>query len=60
MVELGEKYAEKISISTVEQAGDLLVENLTKAEPDGQTAMTPALAFCFGLAKKFKHDLNQM
>jgi hypothetical protein len=29
-------------------------------EPNGQTAMTPTLAFCIGLAKGFKHDLHQM
>ena len=33
---------------------------MTKAEADGQTALTPALAFCLGLASKWKHDLNQM
>ena len=33
---------------------------MTKAEADGQTAMTPALVFCLGMATKWKHDLNQM
>jgi len=26
---------------------------MTKAEADGQTAMTPALAFCLGMASKW-------
>lgn len=34
--------------------------NMTKSEADGQTAMTPALAFCLGMATKWNHDLNQM
>lgn len=33
---------------------------MTKAEADGQTAMTPALIFCLGMATKWRHDLNQM
>jgi hypothetical protein len=33
---------------------------MTKLEADGQTAMTPALAFCLGLANAWHHDLNQM
>lgn len=34
--------------------------NLTKATENGQTALGPSLAFCFGLAKAFKHSLTQM
>jgi hypothetical protein len=33
---------------------------MTKSEAEGQTALTPTLAFSIGLAKKFKHDLHQM
>jgi len=33
---------------------------MTKAEAEGQTAMTPALAFCLGMASKWQHDLNQI
>jgi hypothetical protein len=33
---------------------------MTKAEADGQTALTPALAFCLGMAQEWKHDLHQM
>jgi hypothetical protein len=33
---------------------------MTKSEAEGQTALSPAIAFCIGLAKKLKHDLNQM
>ena len=60
MMELGAFYAHKISIASAGTIGENLLMNLTKAEPDGQTAMTPALAFCFGLASKMKHYLHQM
>lgn len=33
---------------------------MTKAEADGQTALTPALAFCLGMAQEWKHDLHQI
>ncbi len=44
----------------VKQVGDLLISNMAKMEPEGQTALTPAIAFCLGLAKKFKHDFHQI
>ena len=40
--------------------GDSLITNMTKAEAEGPTAMTPCLAFCLGMATKWKHDLHQM
>jgi len=47
-------------LSSIQEIGEKLLSNLTKAEADGQTAMTPALAFCLGMASKWRHDLNQM
>lgn len=40
--------------------GDSLITNMTKAEAEGPTAMTPCLAFCLGMATKWKHDLHQI
>lgn len=60
MIELGDIYADQISIQPVSEVGEKLITNMTKTEAEGQTALTPALAFCLGLAKKFKHDLHQM
>ena len=60
MVTLGAEYAEKISVQEAGVIGENLLMNLTKTEPQGQTAMTPALAFCFGLASRMKHFLHQM
>jgi hypothetical protein len=60
LLEAGRTAASQISLSTIEEVGDKLLTNMTKAEADGQTALTPALAFCLGLASEWKHDLNQM
>ena len=60
MITLGKQAAAEISLSSIAQVGDRLVTNMTKAEADGQTAMTPALAFCLGMANQWKHDLHQM
>ncbi len=60
LLEAGHKAASEISLSTIEEVGDKLLTNMTKAEADGQTALTPALAFCLGMTSKWKHDLNQM
>ena len=60
MIALGKQAAAEISLSSIAQVGDRLVTNMTKAEADGQTAMTPALAFCLGMANQWKHDLHQM
>lgn len=60
ILEAGRKAATEISLSSIEEIGDKLISNMTKAEADGQTAMTPALAFCLGMATKWQHDLNQI
>ncbi len=60
MIELGQIYGEQISILPVSEVGEKLVSGMAKMEAEGQTALTPALAFCLGMAKKFKHDLHQM
>lgn len=60
MIEIGELYADQISIQPVSEVGEKLINNITNTKADGQTALAPALAFCLGLAKKFKHDLHQM
>lgn len=60
MLEAGKKAAAEISLSSIQEVGDKLIANMTKAEADGQTAMTPALVFCLGLAQEWKHDLHQM
>lgn len=60
MIELGQIYADQISIQPVTEVGEKLITNMARTEAEGQTALTPALAFSIGLAKKFKHDLHQM
>jgi hypothetical protein len=60
LLQAGHKAASEISLSTIEEVGDKLLTNMTKAEADGQTALTPALAFCLGMTSEWKHDLNQM
>ena len=60
ILEAGKMAAAEISLSSIQEVGDKLIANMTKAEADGQTAMTPALAFCLGLARAWKHDLHQM
>jgi hypothetical protein len=60
MLEAGRQAASEISLSSIQEVGDKLIANMTKAEADGQTAMTPALVFCLGLAQAWKHDLHQM
>lgn len=60
LIEAGKKAAGDISLSSIQEIGDKLLTNMTKAEAEGQTAMTPALAFCLGMATQWKHDLNQM
>jgi hypothetical protein len=60
MMEAGKLAAGEISLSSIQEVGDKLIANMTKAEADGQTALTPALAFCLGLANKWKYDLHQM
>ncbi len=47
----GRKAAKEISLSSIQAVGDKLITNMTKAEADGQTALTPALVFCLGLAQ---------
>lgn len=44
----------------VEEIGQKLIDNMNKSEANGQTALSPAITFCFGLTRKFKHDLHQM
>lgn len=60
LIEAGKEAASQISLMPIQEIGDKLITNMTKAEADGQTAMTPALAFCLGMASKWNHDLNQM
>ena len=60
LLEAGKKAAGEISLDCIQEIGDKLLTNMTKAEADGQTAMTPALAFCLGMATQWNHDLNQM
>ena len=60
LLEAGRNAAADISLSSIQDIGDKLLMNMTKAEADGQTAMTPALVFCLGMATKWNHDLNQM
>ena len=60
LIEAGKKAAGEISLSSIQDIGDKLLMNMTKSEADGQTAMTPALAFALGMATKWDHDLNQM
>lgn len=38
-------------MSSVKEIGDKLAQNMMNTEPNGQTALGPALAFCLGLAK---------
>jgi hypothetical protein len=51
ILEAGKKAAAEISLSSIQEVGDKLIANMTKAEADGQTALTPALVFCLGLAQ---------
>lgn len=60
LMEAGAEAAGLISLSSIQEIGDKLLSNMANAEAEGQTAMTPALAFCLGMATKWKHDLNQM
>lgn len=57
---LGVEYATQISKAKASNIGENLVMHLTKALEDGQTALGPALAFCLGLAKAFRHSLTQV
>lgn len=60
MVNLGIEYSAQISKSKAENIGENLIMHLTKATQNGQTALGPALAFCFGLAQSFKYSLHQI
>ena len=60
VIEAGKEAAKEISLSSIQEVGDKLMTNMTKAEADGQTALTPALAFCLGMAQQWKYDLHQM
>lgn len=60
MISLGEYYADKISIMPVNEIGEKLLHNMNNSDANGQTALSPAISFCLGLAKAFKHDLHQM
>lgn len=60
MIELGEQYGDLISVRKSKEIEDDIIKNYNQVNENGQTAMTPAIVFCIGLAKRMKHTLNQM
>lgn len=48
--ELGKKYANVIAGGPIAKEKDRIMNNFSKMPAEGQTALGPALVFCFGLA----------
>jgi hypothetical protein len=60
MYELGQQYAKSITVSPTAKNKERILNNFSKVPSEGQTALGPALVFCFGIASILQCPINQM
>jgi len=60
MYELGRQYAASINIPPIKDSAAKLLNSLVGTPNEGQTALGPALVFCYGIASELGLPLHQI
>jgi hypothetical protein len=60
MYQMGRIYAEAMPIYCVKDSASRILNSLAMTPADGQTALGPALVFCYGMASALQMPLHQM
>lgn len=58
MFEMGKNYASSIPVGPIIKEKDKILDNFSKITAEGQTALGPALVFCFGLASVLRRPIH--